>query len=308
VKSTMKSLPISAYGKLPLSREFLNHACDQRGAQAVADMLHASARALAEVEPRADAFRVYFPLPGGRACAAMSLWPSSDAGGKRKFPFGMFALAKAGTPIEHPGFCTSYAPFHELHEKLYPQLMDLAGPREFEQLMAKQESPERSAAAAALFAERASTYPTTRWAAALYGTDARKFVMALWRLQRLADATQIKRFSGVRLPLVDSHAIETQADAWMGLIARRIGSLPWPSVIAGRFSDGTASLVMYFRPLEPKDFAIVSGVAPQGILDLATHKELADQTGFAEFVTKMQDRITRTHPTLREFPDILTGI
>lgn len=304
----MKSMPISAYGKLPLSREFLIHACDQRGAQAVTDMLHAAARALADVEPRSDALRVYFPLRGGRANAAMSLWPSTDEGGKRRFPFSMFSLVKAGASIEHPGFCTSFAPLHDLHEKVHPQLLELSGPREFEQIMAKQVSPDRDKDAGVRFADRAATYPTTRWAAALYGTDARKFVMALWRLKRLASPSQIRRFRGVRLPLVDTHAIETQADAWFGLLARQIGSLPWPSAIAGRFADGTASLVSFFRPLEPNDFAIVAGQATEGVLDLATHKELADQTGFEPFVTEMQKRITQTHPTLRELPDILTGL
>jgi hypothetical protein len=308
VNRTMKTVPISAYGKLPLSREFLIHACDEKGAQGVTDMLHSAARALADITPRPDALRVYFPLRSGRNCVAMSLWPSSDEGGKRRFPFGMFALPKASASVEHPGFFTSFAALHELHESVQPQLLELPGPREFEQVMARQFSPDRDKDASVRFKDRAGTYPTTRWAAALYGTDARRFVMALWRLKRLADAEQIRRFVGVRLPLVDTHAIETQADAWLGLIARRIGSLPWPSAIAGRFADGTASLVSYFRPLEPNDFSIVSGKTPEGILDLATHKELADQTGFADFVTEMQKRITQTHPTLRELPDILTGL
>ena len=307
----MAGAPISAYGKLPLSREFLIHACDKRGAQAVTDMLHASARALADVEPRQDALRLYFPLPGGRAGAALSLWPSTDDGGKRHFPFSMFTVQKPGAPATHPGFCTAYASLHEAHERLHKVLRHLESARDFERVMAEQEAPGPLADPAAQFAERAATYPTGRWAAALYGTEARRFVMSLWRLHRLAlaGADQVRRFSCIRLPLVESHALETQADAWLGLVGNRIGSTPWPSLIAGRFGDdGAASLVVFFRPLEPDDFSIIGGRFPKGLFDLSAHKEIVDQEGFAEFATVMQERLTGSHATLRELPDILTGL
>jgi len=316
--SKSKRLPLSAYGKLALSREFLSVGCKEGTARGFSDFLHEMARHASDIPPGHDEpVRVYIPVDRGRSLVVASLWHSADEGGLRRFPFSLFVVCPAKrAPQRHPGFCTAFAPLHEVHTKAYQRIQTLDGVRAFEQYLhgelAEIDGPAAEDEAAQQYAANASTYKTTAWAAAMYGQDARNFLVVLWRFSRLLEASRGSLANlgrdhvGLRVPLVGSHALETQADAWLGL-ASQAGTLSCaPNIILGRFGpNDTASLCLFFRPLQPSDFALLAGHPVRGVFDLSLHKEPADMDGFNRFSERMRVVLTQTHPTLARLPAIL---
>lgn len=305
----------AAYGKLPISREFLAINCDSRAARAFTDFVHGTARAVAELPAdRTDALRLYIPVVRNGAHVVASLWPSADEGHKRRFPFTMFLVCDADAlPRAHPGFCTAFMDMHAAHEKAYAGLGELTSAREFEAFM-KENGPTVGPAApedaTGLYKERADTYRTTMWAAHLYGTEANRFLVTLWRLHKLLQAglSRLARdYRSLRLPLVHDHVLETQADAWLGLIHATKALDMAPSLLLGRAGEA-ASLILFFRPLEPADIEVLTGRSTRGLLDFATFKEPADMDGFDSFSQRLQDRLLNSHTTLASFPDILTEL
>jgi hypothetical protein len=304
---------LRAYGKLPLSREFVSHQCGGRRAQEFSDFLHAGAEHLDPLPAGGtEAVRVYAPLEAGRATACASLWSSTDQGGQRRFPFAFFGvLAADECPPLEAGFLTAFTPLHEAHELIHERMLDIESSQGFSQILEQNEivrGPFDREKARERFVGTARTYPTGRWAAALYGTEARRFLVALWRLRNLlihlSRSRNADECSGIRVPLVRSHRLETQADAWLGLIAH--SGVRLPSILLGRFGpEETASLAVFLRPLQPADLDLIVGQPVRGLVDLSSHKEPADMDGFNAFAEAMQVRITESHPDLASLPDIL---
>ena len=312
-------LELSAYGKLPLSREFVGLNDREPGARAIKDFLHEGARHLAQLPAGPlESIRVYAPVDSGRTLAVASVWSSADEGGLRRFPFAFFSLC----PIEQAprlgvGFSSAFRVLHAVHERLFGEVAQLDSPHAFEQHLTTDDDasisvPVDPGAAAERFRERAETFPTGRWAAALYGTDAHRFLVALWRLRKVLAASGGSLASlatdrpGVRVPLARTHALEPQADAWLGLLLRHESRPFPPSILLGRFGpDGTASLCLFFRPLEPGDLAMLEGQPVRGLIDLSEDKEPADMDGFPEFCETIRQRVLGSHKTLAALPDIL---
>ena len=304
---------LRAYGKLPLSREFVRHQCEGRRPREFNDFLHEGAQSLDELPLGSDhSIRLYAPLDGGRAMVCASLWASTDQGGKRRFPFAFFGTLPADErPALEPGFLTAFAPLHDGYELLHERLLALDSSIDFSRILEENESlpgPFRIEKARDRYLEAARTYPTGRWAAVLYGTEARRFLVALWRLRNLIDhlagSGGGQECAGIRVPLAASHKLETQADAWLGLLAR-CGATE-PSILLGRFGpDDTASLAVFLRPLQPGDLGLLSGGTVRGLVDLSLHKEPADMGGFNAFAESMRLRVTESHPDLASLPDIL---
>lgn len=311
--AAVRRTKLRAYGKLPLSREFVSHQCEGRRTREFNDFLHAGAKLLDELPlGGSDDMRVYAPVDQGRATVCASLWPSTDQGARRKFPFSFYGvLGQEERPPPEAGFFTAFTPLHDGYDLLHDRLLALDSSLDFATILTQNTSlpgPFDMEKARGKYFESARTYPTGRWAAALYGTDARRFLVALWRLRNLrthlASTSASQECSGIRVPLVKGHRLETQADAWLGLIARC--GLRTTSILLGRFGpDDTASLAVFLRPLQPTDLGLLAGQSVRGLIDLSIHKEPADMEGFLTFAETMRIRLTDSYPDLASLPDIL---
>ncbi|MHC4959419.1 MAG: hypothetical protein ACYTGN_13720 [Planctomycetota bacterium] len=307
------AITLGAYGKLPLSREFLTFSCDGKFARGLTDFVHEAARSMADMPQRDDAVRMYAPLARGAVYAAASIWPSSDAGGKRPFPFCMFTIRKPDAlPPGHPGFCTAFAPMHAAHEDAYLAFRGMANAGDFESyLRAADGTPGPGADGERDFRRAALGIETETFIRKLYGDEDRRFAVLLWRLAQLAraDAELSQGITGLRLPLVKGLPLETQADAWLGLLKEAGGLGPRPNMLLGDFGPGdTASMVLLLRPVHPRDFEIVAERPVRNLFDLSAHKELADMAGFDDFAEKVRVRVAETHTTLEDLPSILKDI
>jgi hypothetical protein len=312
-------LRLSAYGKLPLSREFLRFACDGAAARRYSDYLHEVASYCAGLPQEGDnPIRLYMPLEHGGTIAA-SVWPSTDEDGRRDFPFSIFAQVEGENAVRGPlAFCTAFEAVHRAHSEALAAVANVSDLRSFEETLRGREwspGPLPAESARKRHEEAAASHDTGAWAARLFGDDGRSFPLALWRLQKVLQVAQGSlarlgdRSPGIRVPMLTDVDLVVQADAWLGLLTGA-GTLECSTnVLLGPFGpDGSASLVLLFRPLRPGDFALVAGGSVRGLVDLSVRKELADMAGFDAFRGTVGERLGATHTTLESLPTLLDDI
>src|SRR5262245_31500865 len=93
---------VELYGKLPLAKDYLRVGCGEGSGLALREWLdRAFSGAADSVHPPQLAYPMRF-VTGDALGAPLSgcAWPSSDAGGLRKFPFALFVERKRKPLVE----------------------------------------------------------------------------------------------------------------------------------------------------------------------------------------------------------------
>lgn len=103
----LESLPLSAYGKLTLYKDYINLQVNDGPAAAFKKWMdQAFGMTFEEFGGRAVTLdypsRIVWHLPAAKAYAVGVIWPSTDEGGLRKFPFCFFTVISKGTLAGRP--------------------------------------------------------------------------------------------------------------------------------------------------------------------------------------------------------------
>ncbi|MCB9897635.1 MAG: DUF2094 domain-containing protein [Planctomycetes bacterium] len=325
------SEPLRAgYGKLPGSREYVRLESDRGAARWFRDFLDRAAVhfALASGEA-APCLRFVAPVPDGNPRAAplvvASVWPSSDEGGRRSFPFSFFTLlGPSARPARHPGFFGSLATLHDDHDALFGEARALSETTGFDRRFGSASRPVPAPLgddeATQRFAEGAARVPLAGWFAAVFGSDGGDGIgagaMVLWRLRNvlLAAHGDLARLApdcpGMRLPLAHDVDVALQADAWLGLLAGDGARLSCePNFVLGPMPhDGEPGLAVFFRPLSPHDAALFDGRGIRGLVDLGSAREPAELDGFVAFSDRVRREVAEGSASLARLPRLLDGM
>ncbi len=100
-KGRIEAYTLCAYGKLPIYKDYILWECNAGGSAEFKRWLDdAFGMSWEEFEGKGVTLRgparAMLLLPGGKHAAAMSIWPSTDEGGLRKFPFCVFSIFSRG--------------------------------------------------------------------------------------------------------------------------------------------------------------------------------------------------------------------
>lgn len=308
----------AGYGKLPSSREYVRLDCDGGPARWFRDWIDKAAALLEdEPDPRREALRVVTVVPGTERLVVASIWPSSDEGGRRRFPFSLYHLIEAAR-LEVAAGCLwsaldavtdeQSALFREAWEReestgLSESLGNAARPPGM---------PHEGAEAARRQREAAAAIPLARWFETLFGPpDGTAGALVLWRLRHVLRAAGGSLASlgqdcpGVRLPLASEWSLSVQADAWLGVLAGPTGVLSCPPHMLLGLLGETPGLALWFRPVEPRDAGLFTGKTVRGMVDLASHREPADLRGFDGFAAEIRRRVERPGASLADLSTLL---
>jgi hypothetical protein len=311
----------AGYGKLPISREYIRLDCDGGPARWFRDWIDKAASLLeGEPDPTRPALRLLTVVPGTERLVVASIWPSSDEGGRRRFPFSFYHLVEASR-LEAAAGCLwsaldaltdeQAALFAEAGERsestgLSERMGNAARPSGMPHTGADAANRQRSAAEA---------IPLCAWFEELFGDlDQPAGPMALWRLQHVLRAARGSLASlgqdcpGVRLPLAPSWPFSVQADAWLSLLAGPTGVLSCaPHMLLGQLG-AKPGMALWFRPVEPRDAGLFAGRPVRGMVDLASDREPADLRGFDTFAAEIRRRVERPDASLASLSTLLEEI
>lgn len=311
------SYPVSAYGKLPLSKEYLKHACYEGVAERLREFIDRGYDRFAAqpVRVRDGALRRFVftgdGASGDGAESAVGWIRNSRDQGKRVFPFVVFARV----------------PWRDLPtgaervQGLAPLFDSLAAPEA--RLAELDDRDQFFEEARELQAESLDPHPggdlgltIHDWANRLYPEDGEYvWVRALWRAALLKSVLQSGSTApaalAYRVPIATDLDPLAQVDLWRALLARvfptggarqarPIGTVVWSA-------DGEPSCAYLIErsPLT-EDFAIfVNGKSPPedhftDLLDLSGRLPTDGFSGFKERVEAMMFRSNATCQDLRE--------
>ncbi|MEQ8768295.1 MAG: hypothetical protein RL885_30610 [Planctomycetota bacterium] len=305
---TTEKLTLAAYGKLPLSKEFLRVGCVGAGPVAFKDWVDVGFSSTAEVHRDAppDWYRrVLFLEPEGREAVVASIRDSSDEGGERRFPFAVFVTLKS-RPLRSlavGGLAFALEPFWEMLED---RNRDLASASDLSSLhrelsaTVKVSWDSRSAERQYTFSARSC--PFLRWAVGLPGNSLASATTLLWRVRNLFRRLRMiqdpSQSLAVRVPTSESVSLLVQTDLWLNLVARHLGvsqRLPFLALTPGEMENG--SLAIISRPLLEKDFAVLPNDgtrAVAGLVDLCAPESDIETDGFAEFSRAISRELGRS--------------
>lgn len=272
----MIRLRFSAYGKLPSSREFIWRNCDTPSATAFKGWLEGAAGILPAIKGVRQVDYVLHRCDGeGRIVG--TLWPSTDAGGLRPYPFALFAVDDAAA--RGIALRTVWSKCAELHEGLRGAHDEHELFRELELL--DDVSIEVSTATPFI--------PLQVWVDDVLQGDMDRMALALWRWRRAIESGDLagaSRRSVLRVPLSARIDTAEQADSILdswpqdGLVLR--GDEHYLHLIVGKAvpSDLVAS-------------STSKGLRFQSLLDPTLP---AQMEGFSEYLQHL--RSGAAHPSL----------
>jgi hypothetical protein len=215
--------PLQVYGKLPLAKDYLRIGCSQGGALALRGWLDQAFSGSAE-----KSAQPVLPWPmrfllGGPAPLIGCAWPSSDAGGLRRFPFAMMVDRKKRAlqddlRADWSSCETTWRRLEELHRDNASRADGrdfLAALRGVQVDPSEPEVPERVQLEA--------------WTKGLFGEEGERGLSALLEALRGVDAGARQP---IRLPLVSDLPPTVQVQAWWGILRelRLAGSEGTPSL------------------------------------------------------------------------------
>ncbi len=310
----MAGRTVGAYGKLPLSKEFLRHACWEGAARELKGWLDAGHDRLAAraTAPARDGNRrrlLFLPASGQEMLAAVAI-NSRDAGGERRFPFIVFTTLARGD-CDRECVATALEPVWAALEQ------------EMERLRAAEDTDAffRMVREAALEAEPLSRerceeavrgrdgVKVEEWLGNLFREDGVDlWVRGLWRLRSvvapaLATRTRSPQLGTFRLPLSRAHALGPQIDLWRAILRALSPALAasgsW--VLPGE-SDPVWALHLFVRAVEPDDFPPVVGetLAAERSTDLCEAGGRLPSDGFGAFRARLDGSILSPTATLAQ--------
>ncbi len=209
---------ISAYGKLPISKEYLRHNCHEGLPLRFRDWMdsgfdYAGSRELAARKGVAQ--RVFYASSSTKSGIAAVVIPSKDASGTREFPFALLATT---TLTQSEGYFASWESRWTELELQFEKLRAESDTDAFFDTVRGLDIPESGPEADTAVAANCSA---PSWIDGLYRRDAVDlFVRALWRLRvlqpHLSEAgPELQR---VRVPINRSDELGPQIDRWRAIL------------------------------------------------------------------------------------------
>lgn len=321
---------LRAFGKLPVSREFIHVEDGEGAARAFAEWLGAGHDAWIAAHgdgTRGELLpsRLLMCLPRYESTwIVASVWPSRDQA-PRHFPFALYVVIPAANlPAEPLARWLSCLPVWERMEPIFPDLQraDLEtvqttlrdqrisfGALELKQSFARVEA-------------EAAQIQLSDWLAAVLGAEAaRDPVEWLWWLQKLADGWRGEGPQhvplAVRCPLSPAFSLSAQIGAWLrwfdvqlraasargggsALLTRAGLIVPSPGV-----AERTAGLGLLENPLRPGDFELLTSDAARykGAEELSQSSGEPAREGFDAFAERMRRELPVTSARLREWAE-----
>lgn len=245
---------VQLYGKLPLAKDYLRVGANKGNARALREWLDAafSTRASQSGVTR-------FPWParfvigdGADEPVMGSVWPSSDTGGERPFPFAVF-LERRRKPLAN-SFAEGFRGLREVWSRLedcYEQRGEFRDGESFLAGMRGREIPIRSEAHESLERIRWET-----WTGVLWPDEPNEgLVRVLTSLHRLSNE---RGHAPIRLPLVGDLPGLPQVHAWWSALVgtRLCPPTEVPTVFFPRAAidaDESAFCVFFRAPLRAED-------------------------------------------------------
>jgi hypothetical protein len=274
------TLELAAYGSLPLARDLLSCGVTSEAGRGFVRLLQGIAPALVEVPAIGGLSMQVLWRSAPRSTVAALVRPSTDTGGHRPFPFGVFVEVPWDPDDAHPE--TAYSCLSPTIDSLSQAWDDAAAQRDEDSFLRVLRGRK---VAAPLQPALASTHvPVAAWVETAFAGNQRDLANAVWRLHHAGLRAAHDRRSlaeGFRMPLASQWPLAPQVDAWLAALRAeglRVGDL----VVRGG-GDVPPMLHVFLRPLTAADFRLAQGECPPGITDLATYREPADVTGIGAF-------------------------
>ncbi len=311
-----EKLTLGAYGKLPLSKEFLRVAC-VGPAVPYMEWLDRGSASRTESDPpfESDWYRrILFVSPDGKDVVISSIRDSFDEGGERRFPFTVFVTLKARMlrGLASGGLALALEPFWEALEDRIRDLTsqpDVAGFHQESRSPLKISWDARSAQRQFEFSARAC--PVVRWGGGL--PDGTSAVRLLWRTRQLFQRLRLFQDPAenvaLRVPTSEHVSSLVQTDLWLHLVHRCLGTptrLPSLVLTPTELDEGSVAIVC--RPLLDRDFSLLGQDARSpvdGLVDLCVEEAEPPSEGYSDFhftVHKLLGRSDSTLANLAEWP------
>lgn len=260
--AAFENLELRAYGKLPIYKDYILLGCEPEPATEfkrwldVAFGLRIASLGDKNIRPESPK-RLLWMLPETGQAAVASLWPSSDEGGLRKFPFSFFAtvpksaLGAASIAERLPHLLGVW----QALEAQYGQSNSASDIGEF-----YEQFSERSMQSIAIDTTGDSSTSLEQWFQAFGASDSGEFAGQLTENVSELIASGREYGSGgaslaVRLPLAPGIAQSFQVEMWMAVFQKHLKKCSrWPSMLLpGSETEDARSLCFLWRDIEDED-------------------------------------------------------
>lgn len=261
--------PFSAYGKLPIYKDFLRHGLAAQEAQGFRQWLDRGMSRHWDEDPACKGHEITghtFSLrfEGLARRVVGSLWGSSDQGSLRRFPFALFISLPVGGGVGDLAAVRASGEVAEQAVRLYREAKEANGPEGFYQLLRGTTFETSLAPEKEIRAEverEAGTVSVGRFAESLYGDQAPALWPALLAyLERRKAGAQDRNAPqpplACRLPLSPVFPGKLQAEIWGAFLLPRgeKGKSPFNVVLpSGAGADPAEGLSILERDLRPDD-------------------------------------------------------
>jgi hypothetical protein len=209
-----ESSPLQLYGKLPLAKDYLRIGCGDGSAREMREWLDrtfGTARSATEQLVLGEPLR--FLGQGDKEPLQGCLWPSSDAGGLRQFPFTVFVVRRRKALLAdlEAGLAEAEGVWRTLEETRERCLSIEDGRAMLDEHRGREVEVSSSANVASEPADLDS------WVGALWPEQGLDGLNALFA--RLAELARNRHLGPYRMPLVRELPLRDQVVAWTSLLA-----------------------------------------------------------------------------------------
>jgi len=209
-----KSAAVQLYGKLPIAKDYLRVGCSTGNARYLREWLDETFSTSVEGGAMPElAQPLRFLLDAGAGTPLQgTLWPSSDAGGERRFPFALFVEHNRRRLLAdlQEGLPKSTWGWGQLESKKDESAQAADGQR-FLSAMRRAQIPLHDAEP-----EQVPAIDAVSWSRALWAEEGPRGLVPLY--EQLRRYHQEKRRDPIRLPLVSNLPMVVQAHAWLRLL------------------------------------------------------------------------------------------
>ncbi len=277
-----RTAKLSAYGKLPIARDFLSLRTGGLAGQVIISLLEDGAQSFVSQPSTEASTLLYLTLANGSVALA-SVRPSADEGGLRAWPFAFYTNLPVDLAASlGPRPFTAITPLIAAMDQAHSQTTELIDAADFERQFGNRHLPLINSSGTTT---TAATIPLGAWARTLFD-DNEDFALACWRLRLAQRALAAGRtIAGIRLPLAPKFDWAPQADTWLSAIGKRPDSmLVAPSANAGY------TLTAFFRSIVSSDLRLLADHRVEGLVDLTTSQSIATLDGFGAFADEVAER------------------
>lgn len=295
-------IPVAAYGKLPLSKEYLKHACSDGVGGQIRDFVdRGNDRLAAEpIRVKEGLKRRFLWYPSGRECAVGWTLNSRDEG-KRKFPFLVFTPVQT-EDVAAPSLGRRYQALSDRWSELEKGIDRLAAIEDRDEFFDVVRGMKVGDSASSVAVNGAGfDIAIEEWAQELYDEDGEYvWLRALWRVALLESAIKSGSNSpavrAFRVPLSSGRDVLQQVDLWSAVIS---GILPpsegTPAITSAVWSaEGEpSSAFLIQRSPRTEDFAVFQNgksFPAEVFTDLVDLSARLSTDGFSSFKSQVEQR------------------